>query len=41
MSDIERAKEWLNEMSSDNLDRILYFMNLVLTKNNLQLVMKM
>ena len=35
MSDRERAKEWLNEMSSDNLDRILYFMNLVLAKKEL------
>ena len=35
MSDRERAKSWIDEMSSNNLDRILYFMNLVLTKEEL------
>ena len=35
MSDRERAKTWIDEMSSNNLDRILYFMNLVLTKEEL------
>lgn len=34
MSDRERAKAWIDEMSSNNLDRI-YFMNLVLTKEEL------
>ena len=35
MSDRERAKAWIDEMSSNNLDRILYFMNLILTKEEL------
>lgn len=35
MSDRERAKEWLDEMSSNDIDRILYFMNLSLTKRDL------
>ena len=35
MLDRERAKTWIDEMSSNNLDRILYFMNLVLTKEEL------
>ena len=34
-SDRERAKEWLDELSSNDLDRVLYIMNLILTKRDL------
>ena len=35
MSDRERAKEWIDEISSQEVDRFLYFLNLCLTKRDL------
>ena len=35
MSDRERAKEWIDEISPQEVDRFLYFLNLCLTKKGL------
>lgn len=35
MSDRERAKEWIDELSSQDVDRILYFISLCLIKRDL------